>query len=114
MSAVNAQVFDAIIAEVCRIGKPVNTLTIVISSEANLSMAVSDLVALSHRFRLVVGTNALAGKQFVICEPRSWQAVKPLFALFQAPQGTKPPASQPVKWPDNFWTTKPLPPTYLA
>lgn len=105
MSATSDQVFDAIIAEVCRIGKPVNTLTIVISAEANLSMAVSDLVALSHRFRLVVGTNALAGKQFVIREPR-------LSALFQAPQDAKPPASKPVKWPDNFWTTKPLPPTY--
>lgn len=111
MSVVNGQVFDAIIAEVCRNGKPVNTLTIIISAEANLSMAVSDLVALSHRFRSVVVTNALAGKQFVIREPRPL-ILGAVSALFQAPQGAKPPALQTVKWPDSYQPTKPLPPTY--
>lgn len=94
-------VFDAIIAEVCRIGKPVNTLSIVISAEASMSLRVTDMTALPRHFRCVEVTHRLTGKQFVIREPRPWQAVKPLFALFQAPQGAKPPASPPVKWPGN-------------
>jgi len=60
--------FDAVVDEISRLGKPASCFRLVLSHQCSQELRICDYVALGHRFRAVVVTNALAGWQFMLLE----------------------------------------------